>query len=397
MKKLPSLTNSERSSAACPQRWLLRYGLGLRSPASSPAIQVGSFVHAAIERINQVGPNLWTRAAANQAIQKARLQSIEDARVILEASSVMLGSLTEATLLADECAATASKIMERYIALWRRDTDWKVHANEKAFEYRMRDPRTGKLAPTMSAGKIDRIIEKSGQFWIVETKTTSIPVAEWVERNRRSPQALTYAAAARHLGFPVVGVIYDLVNSKPGREATELAVLKDGKRLAKPSGLPYCSASEFRIAILNLHGSLEAGIGAVDWYADTLAALEHRDASGFWFHREACYFTEEEIDRAKVEIYAASKKVAAWRKRIAKEQARHTDPASPEAITAVLRETVDDFPREASLCWQYNRLCTYASLCSTHHPADLLPFGRSASAYGHDELHSAEDPSALDK
>jgi hypothetical protein len=397
MKKLPSLTNSERSSAACPQRWLLRYGLGLRSTVTSPAIHVGSFVHAAIERLNNVGPRLWTRHSARLAIEQAKQQAITDAQAILAASSSMVAGLSDAEQSAIDCAAIACTIMDGYIARWRSDEDWVVHANEKAFEYRLRDPRTGKLAPTLAAGKIDRIIEKNGQFWIVETKTTALPVAEWVERNRRSPQVLTYAAAARHLGFPVVGVIFDLVNSKPSRRGSELAVLKDGSRLAKPSGLPYCTATEFRAAVMSVHGSLENGLATVDWYRETLLSLEHRDESGFWYHREACYFGPGEIDRVREEIFAASKRVAAWRKRIEKEDAKYDDPRSPDAIIGILSATVADFPREASLCWQYNRLCSYAPICSTHHPADLIPYGRSTSAYGHDELHSAEDASALDK
>ena len=46
-----SVTNSERSSAACPQRWLLKYGLALRPERRSRALDVGSFVHDGLERL----------------------------------------------------------------------------------------------------------------------------------------------------------------------------------------------------------------------------------------------------------------------------------------------------------------------------------------------------------
>jgi hypothetical protein len=49
--ELPLVTHSERQTAACPARWLMRYGLGLRRPELSPALYVGSLVHAGIEAL----------------------------------------------------------------------------------------------------------------------------------------------------------------------------------------------------------------------------------------------------------------------------------------------------------------------------------------------------------
>jgi hypothetical protein len=55
------------------------------------------------------------------------------------------------------------------------------------------------------------------------------------------------------------------------------------------------------------------------------------------------------------------------------------------------------FPREPSMCFQYNRLCSLAAICSSHHEDDLRPYTVSKAPGGHDELYSAEIDSALDQ
>jgi hypothetical protein len=65
-------------------------------------------------------------------------------------------------------------------------------------------------------------------------------------------------------------------------------------------------------------------------------------------------------------------------------------------IEQIIRSVSSEFPRQPALCWQYNRLCSYASICSSQAAEDLHRFTTSRSAGGHDELHQESD-SALDQ
>ena len=392
-KARASVTNSERQAAACPQRWLLRYGLGLRSQDSTPALYIGSLVHSAIEALYKLPTTtVWSRMIVRKAIEQEHRRWLADRRESLGGFFDISGEELRA---ADEQAAIATRIAEAYISEYRTQ-DWRVVKNEQAFDTSIAKQHrltTGRMSVTL-AGKVDRVIEHQGRTWIVETKTSAIPLDEWVERNRRGHQAITYAIALREQGIEVDGVIFDLVNSKPAKRAEDLAVLKDGTRLAKPAGLPYTTASEFLRAVTMLGQTLDS----VDWYDTTHSVLSMRDGSGFWFRREPLLFDRAEVQRTQREIERSMLEIGKWRHLVevtkrATATISETDAAN--GIEAMLSIISREFPRQPALCWQYNRLCSYASICSTQAADDAARFVLSRSASGHDELHPESD-SALE-
>jgi hypothetical protein len=395
MKQRHFITNSERSTAACPQRWLLRYGLGLRSTESAPALFLGTLVHAGIENLsstncNRNTPRTWSRFLAFDAIERTastwRTETEKSRSAYFDARL----SVDEEVALSEQ-VSTSKRILEGYIARWRDDEDWKVVLNEEAFEVRLRKPLTRGRIPASFAGKIDRVVERGGRLWLVETKTSSVSLSEWVERNRRSPQTVSYAIALRERGVEVAGVIFDLVNSKPPKRAEDLEVLKDRSRLAKPSGLPWTTGSEFWRAVSMLGQTLDS----VDWYREKHRLLVDRDLSGFWYLRETVLFDDRDLLRSRRELEVSVRKIAGWRSLVDRLRA-NLDLDGDDELVEVLERTQTDFPREPSLCWQYNRLCSYASLCASHRPEDLARFRRSTSANGHDELTPTESDFSLE-
>ena len=390
-----TITNSERSTAACPQRWLLRYGLGLRPTETAPALFLGTLVHAGIEALASTisganSPRAWSRFRAFAAIEReAEVWRVETEK----ARSTFFGaslSVEEVDALANQ-VATAKRLLEGYIARWRDDEDWTLVLNEQAFEVRLRKPRTRGRIPASFAGKVDRVIERGGRLWLVETKTSAIALSEWVERNRRNPQVTSYAIALREQGIEIAGVIFDLVNSKAPKSAEELEVLKDKSRLSKPAGLPTTTAAEFLRAVTMLGQTLDS----VDWYREKHRLLFDRDLSGFWFLRETVLLDERDLLRSRSELEVSLRKIGSWRVLVDRLRA-NLGLDGDEELVEVLERTETDFPRESSLCWQYNRLCTYASLCSSHRAEDLARFRRSTSANGHDELTPTESDFSLD-
>lgn len=392
-KARASLTNSERQAAACPQRWLLRYGLGLRSQDSSPALYVGSLVHSAIEALYRLPTTtVWSRYIVRKAIESEHQRWRENLRASLGGFFDISQTESEAV---DAQAQIAIRIAEAYIVEYRTQ-DWKVLRNEQAFDVAISQKHrktSGRIGINL-AGKVDRVIEHQGRTWLVETKTSAIPLDEWVERNRRGHQAITYAIALREHGIVVDGVIFDLVNSKPAKRADDLAVLKDGTRLAKPAGLPYTTASEFERAVKNLGQHLDS----VDWYRSTHDLLASRDGSGFWFRREPLLFDVADVTRTQIEIERSMIEIGRWRKIVsaASDSIDQDMRQTSVGIEQIIRSISHEFPRQPAMCWQYNRLCSYASVCSSQAAEDLHRFTTSRSASGHDELHPESD-SALDQ
>lgn len=390
--ELPLVTHSERQTAACPARWLMRYGLGLRRPELSPALYVGSLVHAGIEALtaglahDQRRPQHWSLSSASTAIRR------EAARWMQETVSMRGGiALSDEELTqVDAMTWQADRLLRSYHDRYCAEADWLEIENELSFDVRLRQPVTYGRIPARLGGRIDRVVQRGGQLWIVETKTTSLPLAEWIERHRRSPQAATYAVALAAAGRPhIVGVIYDLIQSRPPKAAIDLEVVKAGSRLAKPSGLPWTTAGSFLGAVTALSQDLDS----VDWYRDVHERLMERDQSGFWMRRETLRFEERELYRARVELETDLRRHARWRRLVETYQAPVVSAQLSErdagTIAAILRGSVEDFPRQPSLCWQYNRLCSYAALCASHSAEDLSPYVMTGSSHGHDELSAS--------
>lgn len=386
----PIITNSERSTAACSHRWLLRYGLGLRQHDTTPTLYVGTLVHAAVEALYNLPPGApWTTSVATTAVQRAAQDYV--AKLQAQRGAALFGEEVE---LVTTCTQQATKLACDYVRHWRglqlAGQLGRMVLNETTFAV-----QPGAKLRAKYAGKVDRVVELHGQLWLVETKTTTLALQDYVARNRWNAQTMAYAVALRKShNLHVVGVIYDLVNSKPSKAPHELPTLKDGSRLAKPAGLPYCTASTFAQALRTVHQcELDHALQLVDWYQQTYSELVQRDAGGFWYHREPVLFDQHELHRAAGELEAAVARIAGWHRKVDRlalqRQQDGTLPASE--VVRALDALQFDLPREPALCWQYNRLCTYASLCASHSTDDVHKFAATTAANGHEELTHASD------
>lgn len=61
-------------------------------------------------------------------------------------------------------------------------------------------------------GRLDGLVQKDDKWWVREVKTTSLGHRQFKERTEISDQAVLYYWAARKLGFPVVGIMYDALH-----------------------------------------------------------------------------------------------------------------------------------------------------------------------------------------
>lgn len=61
-------------------------------------------------------------------------------------------------------------------------------------------------------GRLDGLVQREGKWWVREVKTTSLHQRQFKERMAISEQADLYYWAARKLGFPVEGIMYDALH-----------------------------------------------------------------------------------------------------------------------------------------------------------------------------------------
>lgn len=387
-----TITNSERASAACPQRWLLRYGFGLRPVGRTRVLDLGTLVHSGLE--GYFGTTEDRLGAAFSEIDRTHANELARAHEAAETDRLNAAAYIDPISLDSlaEDVATAKTLLAQYDERWK-DEPLEVIENERTLSARIRTTGTQRGAHRISySGKIDKVARINGRLFIIEHKTTS-STQDWIDKNRRSPQAVGYAYLLRENGIEVSGVVFDLIQSRPPKPPEALPVLKDGKRLAKTTGLPWTTAANFLRAIEDL-GALSTGqpgkLSDCEWYGETHEALQARDDSGHWYRREVELISEESIERLGRELYHSGTKIRSWRDAIleSSEKIREASksPSLGEVVSEALQKHGSSFVREPSLCWQYNRLCSYASICLSWSPEDVIGFSVDTSKDGHSEL-----------
>jgi len=60
-------------------------------------------------------------------------------------------------------------------------------------------------------GRIDGLVKYQDHWWVLELKTSSLSPTEFSQRMRSHAQATGYVWVAQKLGYPVVGIIFDVI------------------------------------------------------------------------------------------------------------------------------------------------------------------------------------------
>ena len=108
-------------------------------------------------------------------------------------------------------------LLERYHDHWKHSYDgWKILGSECTLSAPVLAPDTLKPSPlTGYRGKLDKLIARYGELWVLDHKTTSSNLDQWRERNQYKPQGLSYCWLVKQVtGRYPRGIIYDVVHSK---------------------------------------------------------------------------------------------------------------------------------------------------------------------------------------
>jgi RecB family exonuclease len=292
----------------CPRKYKNRYLDNLRPRERVEALSFGSVIHTAIE--------LWYRSTDTDSRLHDVLASIDEGYE---------NRNTDPHQMAQWHLATA---MIRGYADRYTTEEFEVVEVEKEFVGEIRNPDTGRQSQTFRiAGKVDGIVRCHDGLYLLEHKTASNVDASYLDKLWTDTQIALYCYYLRELGYPIIGVIYNVLlksRLKQGKGETqeeyeirkaELAAKnKSGKSTAKRQ-LPETD-DEFQARL-------------VEWYSRPEA-----------FHREFIYLSEDRLAMLQDEVWEITQQYLDARRR-------------------------GKWLLNTSNCFSYQRPCEYLAYCQS--------------------------------
>ena len=153
-------------------------------------------------------------------------------------------------------------------------------------------------------GRVDGLVKIDGLWWVREMKTTGLSPRQFIGRCNTSMQASGYVYAMRKMGYPVQGVIYDVIKRPLLRKRQNERVEDFGKRIV------------------------------IDYQEDAKKPQQERKAYVQHTEYRPQYMIDQWVD-------------------------------SQVKLTSEIRyrRRKNDWFRNADQCWNFNSLCPYSKLC----------------------------------
>ena len=267
----------------CPRKYKHRYIDCLRPREKPESLSFGSVIHDALER--------WYRARSESNRMSSVLDFI-DRQYPLRASDDGQKAMWSLAL------AMFAGYVECY-----PDEEFEIVEVEKLFTSEIRNPDTGRSSQTfVMAGKVDGIVQCPDGMYLLEHKTASSIDANYLDKLWTDTQIALYSFHLRQLGYPIIGVIYNVLlksrlKQKMGETESEFearrkelaAKNKSGRSTAKQQMPESDEAYQTRLA---------------EWYARPEA-----------FHRERIYLSEDRLAMLQEEVWEITQQYLAARRR----------------------------------------------------------------------------------
>ncbi len=267
----------------CPRKYKHRY-IDCLLPREKPeAMSFGSVIHGAIE--------LWYRSDANDHCLWSVLDHV-DQQFPMRAGDD------------DQKAAwhLARAMITGYAARYQSE-DFEIVEVEKSFMGEIRNPDTNRPSQTfVMAGKADAIVRRPDGMYLVEHKTASSVDANYLDKLWTDTQIALYSFYLRQLGYPIVGVIYNvLLKSRLKQKVGETEAEYEARR----AELAASNKSGRSTAKRQLPESDEAFHGRLaEWYARPEA-----------FHREHIFLSEDRLAMLQEEVWEITQQYLDARRR----------------------------------------------------------------------------------
>lgn len=303
------LTNSERSSLACPRRWAFKYLDGLTTSDNPAPLRMGSLWHLVLATFyRSLTIPGYTPGNPVDLVKSSVIAPWLEARAEYRRTVEDPARRDELAREDDDHAALCEAMFRGYVDTWGgHDADnWEIVAVEAQGARAITRPDGSPLRDMVNAngkrirrewvygGGMDLLIRNrhDGRVWLVEHKTTSESnLDNYLRKLNFDPQIRGYGwilanpASCSDLAVTVLGptriagVIYNVARKRvPGVPS----LLKDGKRLSKAA---IDTTRDVFMSEVIRHGFNP------DDYADVLDGLRGK----VYFAREAYPFTDPEI------------------------------------------------------------------------------------------------------
>jgi RecB family exonuclease len=267
----------------CPRKYKHRYLDHLQPHERPESLSFGSVIHAALERwygLTGDANRLWTvlefidaqfPQREHDAVQKQRWHL---------ARAMFVG------------------YAQRYPT-----EDFAVVDVEKTFTGEIRNPDTGRTSQTfVMAGKADGIVRLDGELYLLEHKTAGSLDANYLDKLWTDTQIALYCFYLRQNGYPIVGVLYNvLLKTRLRQHAGETQEEYEARR----AELAAKNKSGRSTAQRKLPETDEEFQGRLaEWYAKPEA-----------FHRERIYLSEDRLAMLQDEVWEVTQQYLDARRR----------------------------------------------------------------------------------
>jgi len=267
----------------CPRKYKHRYLDHLRPREKPESLAFGSVIHSAIE--------LWYRSTADSNRLWTVLDFI-DQQFPLRASD----DAQKATW--NLARAMFAGYADRYAT-----EDFETVEVELPFTGEIRNPDTNRPSRTfVMAGKVDGIVKRSDGMYLLEHKTASSIDANYLDKLWTDTQIALYSFHLRQLGYPIVGVIYNvLLKSRLQQKTGETEAEYEARRM--------------ELAAKNKSGRSTAKRQMPEPDEDFQARLAQWYARPEAFHREHIYLSEDRLAMLQKEVWEITQQYLDARRR----------------------------------------------------------------------------------
>lgn len=294
----------------CPQKYKLRYIDNLAPRQRAETLAFGSVVHEALQK-------WYTLSGDAQRLFK----------VLEQIDAQFPGRAGDATQRKYWHLARA--ILGGYAACYASE-EFDIVALEKEFQAELRDPITAEPSSTLRiAGKVDGIVRVGKELYLLEHKTASLLDGNYLDKLWTDTQIALYCHYLRQNGFPIVGVIYNVLlkarlEQRLGETEEEFQLRREALAAKNKTGRSTAKRQEPET-------DLEFAARLSEWYRKPEA-----------FHRERIYLSDERLALLQEEVW---------------EIAHQSQEAQRRGKWLL----------NTSHCFSYGRRCDYLPLCQSGH------------------------------
>jgi hypothetical protein len=229
----------------------------------------------------------------------------------------------------------ATAMMSGYARRYAQE-DFEVLALEKEFQGEIVNPETGVASRSFTlAGKVDGIVRKGNEYFLLEHKTAAAVDASYLERLWTDFQITLYAYyLEKVLGIRISGVLYNILVKARLQQSTGETEAEFEERHAQAVAKSKSGKTSIKRRMPE---------GDNEFATRLLAKYQEPDM----FHREMLYISKEQFATLQAELWELTQAYLDARRR-------------------------DVWYQNTSYCFQYGRPCPYFALCRSGGSENVL-------------------------